>query len=365
MNIAIDMRPALSRPTGVGVYLLNLVSALLRIDESNQYFLFSSSWKERYPRTIYGSNVQIYDFHWPVQVLNFAWNRLSWPPLESILRASLDIVHCATPLVIPTRKARKITMAYDLHFLAHPEHTVREIHRDYSALIRKHCLLSDAVIAISEYTKQQLIQRLEIPASRIHTIHLAADSYFHQRALPNEIETVRKHLKLDQDYFLFVGTQEPRKNLPALLKAFAALPSNAVIVLAGPEGWQTEPWRSLINERVRIAGYVSKQELRALYQSAIALVMPSLEEGFGLPILEAMASQTPVIASDIPVFHEIGGNSYVAVDPASVESIAAAMLKLWQEPAERQNLIAQGIKQAEKFSWDETARKTLEIYRNM
>jgi len=365
MNIAIDMRPTLSRPTGVGVYLLNLVAALSRIDENNQYFLFSSSWKERYPKTIYGANFQICDFRWPVRVLNFAWNRLSWPPIESILKRRLDIVHCATPLVIPARKARKITVAYDLHFLAHPEQTVREIQRDYSGLIRKHCLLSDAVIAISEYTKQQLIQRLEIPASRIHTIHLAADSYFHERALAAEIETIRQRLKLDQDYFLFVGTQEPRKNLPTILKAFAALPPNALMVLAGPEGWQTEPWRSLINERVRIAGYVSKQELRALYQNAIALVMPSLEEGFGLPILEAMASQTPVIASDIPVFHEIGGNSFAPVDPASVESIATAMRKLQQEPAERQNLTAKGLKQAEKFSWNETARKTLEIYRNM
>src|SRR5262249_21426508 len=223
----------------------------------------------------------------------------------------------------------------------------------------------DAVIAISEYTKQQLIQRLEIPASRIHTIHLAADAYFHERASPEEFTTIRQRLKLEGKYFLFVGTQEPRKNLPALLKAFAELPSDAVIVLAGPEGWQTEPWRAFINDRVRIAGYVSKKELRALYQNAMALVMPSLEEGFGLPILEAMASQTPVIASDIPVFREIGGNSFVAVDPASAESIAVGMRQVWQDPAERQNWIAKGVKQAEKFSWDETARKTLEIYRNM
>src|SRR5262249_40320826 len=163
-----------------------------------------------------GNNFQIRDFRWPVQVLNFAWNRLSWPPIESILKTRLDIVHCATPLIIPTKRARKITVVYDLHFLTHPEHTVREMQRDYSALIRRHCLLSDAVIAISEYTKQQLIQRLEIPASRIHTIHLAADAYFHERASPEEFTTIRQRLKLEGKYFLFVGTQEPRKNLPAL-----------------------------------------------------------------------------------------------------------------------------------------------------
>ncbi len=365
MEICIDMRPALSSATGVGVYLENLVSALAEIDDQNQYHLFSSSWKERFPKKAYAPNFRIHDQRWPVNALNYAWNHFSWPSVELLLNRNLHVTHSPTPLLMPAKRARKITTVMDLHFYLHPEDTVREIRRDYPALAKQHCLKSDAIIAISEHTKQQLVAHLGIASSRIYTIHLGADLFYAEPSLQEEITLAKNRHGIRSPYFLFVGTQEPRKNLRTLLQAFHRFKEEIQLVLAGPEGWNTGSWSDLLTERVIRTGYVSRQDLRVLYQQSIALIMPSLEEGFGLPILEAMAAGTPVIASAIPVFEEIGGDSFLSFDPVKPQDLYAQMQALYSDSGFRQALVAKGKESVQKFSWHDTAHKTLEIYRNV
>lgn len=365
MNICIDMRPALSSPTGVGVYVLNLAAALAAIDRQNEYHLFSSSWKQRYPPHNYGDRFHLHDRRWPVRLLTLGWNRLYWPPIETLLGTTVDVVHSPTPLLIPSRHAHNITTVHDLYFYENPEHTVREIKRDYAALVRKHCALSDAIITVSEYTKLRLMEILNIPASRIYPIYHGADDYFGEPASENETAQVRKNIGISRPYFLFVGTKEPRKNLPLLLEAFRKMTEDVELVLAGPRGWEEEPWRKLVTDRVRVAGYVTKAELRALYRGATALVMPSKEEGFGLPLLEAMASGAPVIASDIPVFREIANDACLRFESGSAEALLAAMQRLIHDAEFTQTLIQKGRERVKQFSWAETARKTLELYQNL
>lgn len=365
MNICIDMRPALSSPTGVGVYLLNLVAALSTIDRENRYHLFSSSWKQRYPPHLYGRQFQLHDRRWPVRLLNVAWNRMSWPPIETLLGTAVDIAHSPTPLVIPAKRARRITTVHDLYFHEYPDQTVREVKRDYAALVRKHCGRSDAIITVSEYTKHRLVETLNIPASKIYSIHHGADSYYAEPAAETETNEVRKKLGITRPYFLFVGTKEPRKNLPLLLEAFRDLSQDVELVLAGPEGWGEEPWRNLVTGRVRVSGYVTKAELRALYQGSTALIVPSKDEGFGLPLLEAMAAGAPVIVSDIPVFREIGNEACLRFDAGSGEALREAMQKVLDDSNFRQTFIQKGRDRVKHFSWLETARKTLELYQNL
>jgi len=365
MDICIDMRPALSSATGVGVYLDRMVRALAELDDQNQYHLFSSSWNERVPQRVYPPNFRVHDQRWPVGALNYTWNHFSWPSVELLLNTNVHVTHSPTPLLMPAKRARKITTVMDLHFYLHPEDTVREIRRDYPALAKQHCLKSDAIIAISEHTKQQLIEHLGIAASRIYTIHLGADLYFAQRCPKKEISHVMKTHGIRSPYFLFVGTQEPRKNLRTLLQAFQHFKEDIQLVLAGPEGWNNGSWSDLISERVVRTGYVSRQELRALYQQSIGLIMPSLEEGFGLPILEAMTAGTPVIASAIPVFEEIGSDSFLSFDPAQPEELYTSMEALYSDPLLRETMVTKGTECIQKFPWSETARKTLEIYRNV
>jgi glycosyltransferase involved in cell wall biosynthesis len=363
MKICIDMRPTLSEATGVGVYIENLVKSLAAIDQQNEYHLFSSSWKERFPETKFGPNFIIHDKHLPVTALNFAWHRLGWPPVEKLIRSNIDIAHSPGPLLIPSSHAHRITTMMDLYFYFHPEDTAREMRRDYKSLVQKHCEKSDAIIAISEHTRQVLIEYLNIHPSRIYTIRLAADPFFSQAINEEDSKQVVTKLGVARPYFLFVGDFEPRKNLPVVLQAFHALKEDVELVIVGPQRW--EPTTMNGDGRIKRIGYVSREELRALYHQSVALVMPSREEGFGIPLLEAMASNTAVIGSDLPVFHEVSGDSFYPVPSNNVEAVCQAMRLMLLKPERRDSLVRLGRERVKKFSWLETAQKTLELYKSL
>jgi alpha-1,3-rhamnosyl/mannosyltransferase len=362
MNICIDMRPALSHPTGVGSYLQNLIQALSQIDQTNQYHLFCSSWKERYPPVSHAENFKIQDRHWPVRILNYTWNHFSLPTIEALLGAPVEVVHSPTPLVIPSRTARSVTTVHDLYFYRNPGMVVREMKNDFPRLLKKHCLMSDAIIAVSDYTKRQLIELLNVPASRIYTIKHGVDPFFEERADTTDVGETIQRLKIPGPYLLFVGTQEPRKNLTILLEAYREFEGELYLVVVGPPGWGTE-----INSSrgVILTGYLSKKDLRALYQKATAVVFPSIDEGFGLPLVEAMASEAPLIASRIPAFQEVCGDSCVYFDPSSSEELTQCIRSLIENESLRQNLIAKGKQRIKKFSWNDTAQKTLDLYMSL
>jgi glycosyltransferase involved in cell wall biosynthesis len=363
MKICIDMRPALSQPTGVGTYLQNLVQALSEIDQQNEYFLFSSSWKERYQPVQYPSHFKIEDRRWPVRLLNFGWNHLSFPSIEFILGTSVHVAHSPTPLLIPSRKARKVTTVHDLYFYTHPEHTIREMQQDYPKLVKKHCLRSDAVIAVSDHTKKELIEVLEVPSSRIYTIKHGIDPFFLERATDmQKIETLEK-FTIPGPYLLFVGTREPRKNLALLLQAFQHVGEDVFLVIAGSQGWGLEQLN--FPKRVLLTGYLSKDDLRALYQQAAAVIVPSIEEGFGLPLLEGMASEVPLIASRIPAFQEVCNDSCLYFDPQNEKELGQQIQLVLHGNGIRGDLIAKGRERVKKFSWKETARKTLDLYQSL
>lgn len=364
MNICIDMRPALSRATGVGVYLQNLVSALSELDSQNAYYLFSSSWKERFQTYPITKNFHSCDHRWPVTLLTYFWNRLSFPSIESFIKAPLDIVHSPTPLMIPSKQAHQITTVHDLYFYFHPEQVIGEMRRDYPDMVYKHCMKSDAIIAVSEYTKSQLVDHLKIASSKIYTVHHGSDPFFSQHQSENEVARVKKTFRITQPYFLFVGSIEPRKNLPTLLEAFEKMKPGTQLVLCGPEGWG-EDLPSFDSERVLRTGYVSRVDLRVLYQNAIALIMPSVDEGFGLPLLEAMTAGIPIVASKIPAFCEIGGDAFLPFPAESATQLLIAMESVHSDTAIRDRLIQNGKERIKKFTWQEAAQKTLDIYKHL
>ncbi|HEY4492478.1 MAG TPA: glycosyltransferase family 1 protein, partial [Acidobacteriota bacterium] len=340
MKICIDMRPALSMATGVGTYLLNLTRALSRIDSQNEYHLFSSSWKERF-KMIYGPNFVIHDWRVPVRSLNYSWHRFSWPPIETLLRSAVDVAHSPTPLLIPSKHAHRVNMVHDLYFYFHPEHTIREMQRDYPALLAKHCKESDAIISVSDYTKEQLVEHLKVPASKVYTIRHGADPFYEIPATQEELDGARKKFGLQRPYFLFVGALEPRKNIPLLLDAFSKLKEDVNLVLAGPDGWGFD-WSSIAHERAIRTHYVAKEELRALYQQGVALVLPSVEEGFGLPLLEAMSAGLPIIASNIPVFREVCSDAFLSFQSNSVEELTSVLARCYSDAELRKDLAARG-----------------------
>jgi alpha-1,3-rhamnosyl/mannosyltransferase len=254
---------------------------------------------------------------------------------------------------------------HDLYFYTNPSETVREMRNIFPRKVKEHSLRADAIIAISDYTKRQLIELLQIPSSRIYTIKHGIDPFFLERASETEKCAALKKFRLPASYLLFVGTQEPRKNLPVLIDAFQRMRNRDVhLVIAGQPGWNTPP-EQFQDERIHQTGYVSKTEVRALYQQSLAVVFPSIDEGFGLPLLEGMASRVPVVASRIAVFKEVCNESCAYFDADRPAELAHVLDEIIENSELRKELIEKGSQRVKSFSWTEAARKTQELYKSL
>ena len=371
ITIGFDFRPALSRVTGVGRYFQGLVAGLTRLDHDNDYVLFSSSWKERARKESRPENFRLVDRRVPVRVLNALWHRMETPSLDWLARAAIDVAHSPTPLILPSRRARSIVTICDLFFLDHPEATTREIRRDYAKLVRSHVNRADAIVAISDTTAREVVSKLDVPPERVHVIHAGLDERFltGSRATPNG----QNGPNGNDNYLLTVATLEPRKNLPVLLEAVSVLKKRGWegrLRIAGGFGLDTRRVDETI-ARLGLAGvverlgYVDGETLPSLYRGARAVVMPSLWEGFGLPLLEAMASEVPLIASDIAVHHEVAGEAAVFAEPRDANAFADAIEKLEGDEGLRARLVSSGRERVSRFSWDASAYKALELYRTL
>ncbi len=361
VRILIDYRPALRERTGVGQYVHELAAALQRqLLPSDRLVLFSSSWKDRLqPDRIPGA--AHVDARIPVKALNFSWHRLEWPPVEMIA-GSADIAHSLHPLLMPTRAAAQAVTIHDLDFLDHPGRTRAEIRRDYPALAAAHATRADLVIVNSRYTASSVASRLGVRADRLVVCRPGAPSDLAPRDTPSAIGPI-----------LFVGTIEPRKNLPALFSAYEELvrirPDAPDLLLAGKivehsasilAAVESHP---VLARRVRHLGYVSDAERHALYREASMLVLPSLDEGFGLTALEAMHVGVPVVASNRGALPEVLGNAGQLVDPLKADAITAAILRLLDHPGLRAEQTQAGRARAREFSWSESAGRLIDAYR--
>jgi len=374
MRIGFDDRPFLREETGVGVYLQNLLAGLSRLESDNEYFLFSSSFKEGFPREKIPSfgRLTFRDLRLPVKAVNFFWYELGWPPLDLFFPTKLDLAHSATPLVIPTRGKTMITV-HDLFFWDYPEESNPEAQKYFRKKIKRSLAKADGVIAISRYTKESLRGIFDIPEDKVRVIHLGLDPFFLQEIPLDTVECLRKRYSLPSEFILFVGALEPRKNLGALLEALKLIQARyekLPLVIAGP-GAKDEarlnaqiardglvPW-------VRFLGYVPKRELMTLYRLASVFVFPSLCEGFGIPLLEAMAGGLPVAASGVSALPEIGGEAALYFDPKSPEDMADKIIRLLQDTQLRQELIDKGKKRVLEFDWTKTASETLNYYEDV
>ena len=364
MRILLDYRPALRQRTGVGHFVHELAVAMaaqLRPGES--LVLFSSSWKDRL-RGDAVPGAQIVDHRLPVRLLNFAWHRLEHPRVEW-LAGAVDVAQSAHPLLIPARRrAVRAVIVYDLDFLDHPDRTRAEIRRDYPVLARAHARRADLVVVISEHTAAQVRERFEVPPERLVLCRPGVPAQYG--------ETDRVEDGRPPGPILFVGTIEPRKNLPTLFAAYEQLITTRQnvppLVLAGRSVEQSAGilaalGRPPLVERVSYRGYVSDDERQALYREASMLVLPSFEEGFGMPAVEAMHAGLPVVASARGALPEVVGAAGILIDPADAGAFAAAMGRLLEDPVERRRRVDAGRVRARLFSWQESGATLLAAYR--
>jgi glycosyltransferase involved in cell wall biosynthesis len=368
VRVLIDYRAALRERSGVGEYTHQLVAALLSALPSNgahralELSIFSSSWKDRLRPSADIAAARAIDRRVPVRVLNFAWHRLGWPPAETIAGGAFDVTHSLHPLILPARAAAKVVTIHDLNFLTHPERTRAEIRRDYPSLARAHARRADRIIVPSEFTAHEVVERLGVTRDRIVVGPPGAPDWRPRSAAP------------DNGYVLFVGTLEPRKNVGALLDAYEQLlgPAEAghhvpPLVLAGKATDESRSWLERIERPplkgvVRHVGYIDPANRQELYAGARLLVQPSFEEGFGIPVLEAMTLGVPVVAADRGALPEVLGDAGLLVDPQKPSDMAAAIDRMLSDDRFVAGSVARGLARAREFSWDRTARRVYEAY---
>jgi glycosyltransferase involved in cell wall biosynthesis len=365
VRILVDYRPALRERTGVGEYVHELVRAYTALPEASgdRVTLFTSSWKDRPPPEL-GATVgaRVVDRRVPVQVLNYAWHRLENPPVEWLLTGSHDVVHALHPLLIPTRRAAQVVTIHDLFFLSQPERTRGEIRRDYVPLARAHARRAHAVMTPSQHSAARIARELGVAPERIYVCPPGAprwSSLGPGRTVPRD------------GYVLFLGTLEPRKNIGVLLDAYSQLtcqPGRVPrLVLAGRPTSDAAAWLDRLSRppfagRAEHLGYVSAPEREKLLAGARVLVMPSLDEGFGLPVLEAMSAGVPVIASDRGSLPEVLGGAGPLVDARDVDALAQALRRLIDDDEHARRCAAQGVARAAEFSWARTAATVRQMY---
>ncbi len=362
MRIGIDARVLFGPHTGDRTYLLNLVRQWAQMGLEHEFLLITD-------------RTEPLPFQLPP---NFRWVRLPrlsrWlytglllPHVCSVMKTNLLHVQYIAPLLAP---CPVITTVHDVHWKRFPAvFPVKDrwLMDSFLPLTFRRVAL---VLTDSRASQEDLCQFFGLTPTKVRVIPLAAEERFFVPLSSAERQAVLQSYGLTEGYLLFVGVLQPRKNLLRVLSAFERvwhLVPNCPLVIVGKLGWQTKTLMRYLQEQglkeqVRLIGYVPDEHLPALYQGAIAFVYPALWEGFGLPVLEAMASGTPVLTANTSSLREIGEGAAVLVDPLSVENIAEGLQRLLTDAALRADLRQKGLLRAKQFSWRQTAEATLQVY---
>jgi glycosyltransferase involved in cell wall biosynthesis len=367
MHIGLDVRPSLSRPTGVGTYVRGLLQTLPRQAPGERFTYFSASVRDRYPETQWPANVHLVDRRISVQGLNLAWNRLGWPPLDRLVGARLDLVHSPHPLIVPCRHGKRIVTVHDLFFLKNPNMVDGVIRRDYVALVREHVRRADGVVCVSDYTAGEVTRLLGVPAERIAVTPHGVDALFRGEPAATEVDERLAQLHVPRGSILYLGSDEKRKNLVTLVMAYLSLARRREVpplVMVGP-GPQWAQGGSRIGPQIRAMGYLHQRDVRALMAASALLVLPSLEEGFGLPVIEAMAAGLPVVCSKGSALSEVAGGAALEFEARDVNALSHAVERVLDDAGLAFDLRRRGLERSRDFAWERTAALTLAFYRQV
>ncbi len=335
------MSPLSHPPLGIGNYIRGslggLVEAAAGEHEIVAFAPTSLRGPERIRAALSGIDVELRTWRLPYShALRTAWSTLAHPAAERLL-GPFDVLHFSDWMFPPQRRGVRATTIHDLVPLHHPEWTTARTRSMHGRKYRNAARTCDVVFVNSRFTGDDVVATLGVPAERVHVAHPAARDEFRPDGPAAD---------LGAPYVLTVATLEPRKNLQTLVEAHAPLGGDLLLAVAGGEGWGDQP--ELGSDRIRRLGFVSDEELARLYRGAAAAVYPSRFEGFGIPVLEAMACGCPVVVSSHPSLDEASGSSAVRADPDDPAAIATA---IEQAIGARDHLRAAGLAHAASFSW--------------
>ena len=363
MRIGIDANPMFIRRAGIGRYVAELVTHLVRLGPEEEFVLYRTGmWGESPGPAGLGGHVRVVSAPKP---LLWARSRLD----------TLDVYHGTSYRLRGFGRRGSILSIHDLASERMPGLARRRLgSRLASAKIRRIAHRAALVLVGSEHTARDVAELMGVPRERIEVIHYGVSDEYYPERLAGGREALRRRYALPRErYVLFVGTLEPRKNIPTLIHAFARLDRirrSHCLVLVGALGWRVQEiydalTSSGLAREVVMPGYLPPEEVRCLYSYADLFVYPSLYEGFGFPPLEAMACGTPVITSNTSSFPEVVGEAAFQVDPRDLDGLANAMQAILEDESLAAMLRASGFDRVKRFSWERTARETLQAYRRV
>jgi glycosyltransferase involved in cell wall biosynthesis len=369
IRIGLDMSRLGHQRGGEETYSVNLARALARIDAENDYYLYYATPPSR-------PLVDQVNVHERCVGPESLWIRTPLTLPRAAWKDRVDVLHVVhvTP---PVCTARMVVTAFDVSYEVYPEHFPLGLRLRLSKLVPYSVRRARKVLTISEYSKRQLIEWYRLPEDKVEVVSCGVDTALY-RPIPREDAWARLRVRyagIGERFILYVGSLQPRKNVPRLLEAYARLVAEEGIehqlLLVGKHKWLTAEVAEalerlkLTDKRVRFTGHVPDEDLPFLFNAADLMVFPSLFEGFGLPCVEAMACGTPVVCARATSLPEVVGDAAILVDPLDVGDIARGMLEVLSDEACRLALRARGLVRAQAFSWDETARRALRVFRGV
>ncbi len=371
MLIGIDAsRTTVARRTGTENYALRLTRELLALGQDRAEHRFRLYFNQAPPPSLFDGHAEqrVIPFPRLWTHLRLSWEMAARPP--DLLFVPAHVL----PLIHPHKS---VVTVHDLGYLYHPEAHTRFQNAYLRWSTRYNARAAARVLADSQVTRDDLIRHYHIPSSKIVVVYPGRDEGLAPVTDPTALSAVRARYGLTGRYFLHVGTLQPRKNLIRLLHAFASLLASDVepptsdlqLVITGKKGWLYDNLLAEIQKlglaaegRVVLTGYVPDADLPALLSGALAFVFPSLYEGFGFPVIEAMSCGAPVVCSNVSSLPEVAGDAALLVDPVDVASLTAALARIAADEGLRRDLSERGLRQAGRFSWQQSARQALEVF---
>lgn len=377
MKLALELQSCLKNKSGIGIYTYELSKRLQQYkDIKFTGHIFNFINRNDISKDLDGIDIEknicslfpygVYRRIWHYIPIKYNW----------LFRDNADIYHFFNFIVPPRIKGKVITTIHDMTYELYPEtmdkRNLKRIKNDIQYSVDR----SDKIITVSESSKNDIIKFLNVDESKIEIVYNGVDYEKFNKYYTEDIKLiVRNKYNLPQNYILYMGTLEPRKNIDSIIEAFALIKKqkdfdNIKLVIAGKKGWLFEDIFNLVDklnlkDHVIFTDYVDETDKPIIYNMAKLFVFPSLYEGFGIPVLEAMASSVPVIASNVSSLPEVAGNAAILVNPKDIEGIAKNIIKILSDDDLKNELVRKGHIQAQKFTWEASAEKLYNIYKEI
>lgn len=372
MRIGIDYTAALKQSGGIGRYTRGLITTLAQLDRANHYCLLAAAdapptgWQtfQVYPN--FSHKTYPLSERW----LTIAWHRFYLPLPVEWFAGPLDLFHSPNFILPPTRRAKTLLTVHDLSFIRHPQGAVESLRKWLNQVVPSSLARADHILADSESTKRDLVDIFSLSPADITVVSAGVEERFRPVTDPVLCAVVRERYHLPSEKFILgLGTLEPRKNFTGLIAAFSQSPVREThhLVIAGGKGWLyddifTAAQASPVAGQIHFTGFVADDDLPTLYSLADIFAFPSHYEGFGIPVIEAMACGIPVVCANNSCLPEIAGYAALQISATDTPALANALSCLATDPALRQHAVEEGFRQARKFSWQAAAERLLSVY---